>query len=91
MTEHIKVKIRTVDTVRRFVDLNGLSECDTRIYITPDMYVSGDSIMGIFSISLLKPLTVLIKSDREDDIRKLLKSYELNDISYTTLEGDRKK
>lgn len=66
--QYIRVKLSTLQDVKKFVDLSTKLEGD--VFLQSGQYVvDGKSIMGIFSLSLLEPIEMEIieKDERELD------------------------
>lgn len=57
-----KIKLVTIADVRDFVSINTMSEVD--ITLTSGRYVvDGKSILGIFSLDLMNPITISVDTD----------------------------
>ncbi len=57
-----KIALTTINDVKNFV--NTVTRCDFSIDLSSDRYrVDGKSIMGIFSLDLSKPITLLAYTD----------------------------
>ncbi|MEA4831682.1 hypothetical protein SDC9_141321 [bioreactor metagenome] len=56
------IKLSTIEDVRNFV--NAVTKCDAEIDLTSGRYiVDAKSIMGIFSLDLLNPITMKINGN----------------------------
>lgn len=63
----VKIRLSTVADVRDFVNI--LAKTDIEIDLASGRYVvDGKSIMGIFSLDLLSPITLTAHSDDTDDL-----------------------
>ena len=63
----VKIRLSTIADVRDFV--NAVAACETDIDLASGRYlVDGKSIMGIFSLDLLSPITLTAHSDDTDDL-----------------------
>lgn len=79
MNQKFYVLLNSIKAVTNFCEANSLSHIDVQVHISDTVTVSGDSIMGLFSANLLKPLEIDIK-DNEDAVKKLLAEYDKRDI-----------
>lgn len=69
MNKEKVILINTIDRVKRFTQK--VSVLDAEVDIVSGRYiVDAKSIMGIFSLDILKPLTVIIHSEDEEEINK---------------------
>lgn len=69
MNKEKVILINTIDRVKRFTQK--VSVLDAEVDIVSGRYiVDAKSIMGIFSLDILKPLTVIIHSEDEEEISK---------------------
>jgi len=63
----VKIRLSTIADVRDFV--NAVAKSDTDIDLASGRYVvDGKSIMGIFSLDLLSPITLTAHSDDTDEL-----------------------
>ena len=63
----VKIRLSTIADVRDFV--NVVAKSDTGIDLASGRYVvDGKSIMGIFSLDLLSPITLSAHSDDTDEL-----------------------
>lgn len=79
MNKEKVILINTIDRVKRFTQK--VSVLDAEVDIVSGRYiVDAKSIMGIFSLDILKPLTVIIHSEDEEEISKfneIMKEFEV--------------
>lgn len=69
MNKEKVILINTIERVKRFTQQ--VSSLDTDVDIVSGRYiVDAKSIMGVFSLDILKPLTVIIHSEDEEEINK---------------------
>lgn len=67
MTNEVQVRINTIEKVKRFSNIT--NEFNNEIEVLCGRYIiDGKSIMALFSINLLEPLTVRILTDDEEEI-----------------------
>lgn len=67
MSKEVQVIINTIEKVKRFSNIT--SEFVDEIEVLSGRYViDGKSIMALFSVNLLEPLTVRILTDSEEEI-----------------------
>lgn len=59
MDKHIKIRLQTVEDVKKFVDAAEKYPGNVRVHAN-DYIVSGKSIMGMFSLDLSNPVIVEI-------------------------------
>ncbi len=81
MINEFKIKLCTIDKVKEFCKITSAIEPDLDI-IAGRYVVDAKSIMGIFSIDLLRELTLKIKSINIDEcskIREKLKKFIIED------------
>lgn len=83
MIKTISVMLNSIRAVTRFVEANAVTKTEVKVYITEEITVPGDSIMGLFATNLLKPLKVEIKAENGRDIEKLLEKYDQENITFT--------
>ena len=70
MKTEVKIRLSSIEDVRNFVELVRQFEGD--IDLSSGRYVvDAKSIMGIFSLDLAKPLTVVIHDKTEEDRFKI--------------------
>ena len=70
----VKVCLNSIEAVRNFVEVVRQFEGD--IDLSSGRYVvDAKSIMGIFSLDLMNPITMTIHNDNCDDIIDSLKAY----------------
>ncbi len=70
----VKVRLSSIEAVRDFVEV--VRKYDYEIDLSSGRYVvDAKSIMGIFSLDLMNPITLTIHSDDCDDILEALKAY----------------
>ncbi len=70
----VKIKLNTIENVRDFVDI--VTRHDVDVDLSSGRYVvDGKSIMGLFSLDLLKPVTLTAHSDDCDDLLKELEPF----------------
>ncbi len=72
----VKIKLNTIEDVRDFVNAVASTEID--IDLSSGRYVvDGKSIMGIFSLDLLNPVTLTAHSDDCDELMAKLDKFIL--------------
>ena len=70
----VKVRLSSIEAVRDFVD--AVRKYEAEIDLASGRYVvDAKSIMGIFSLDLMNPITMTIHKDDCDDIINDLKAY----------------
>ena len=70
----VKISLSSIEAVRDFVEI--VRKYDSEIDLSSGRYVvDAKSIMGIFSLDLMNPITLTVHSDNCDDIMESLKSY----------------
>ncbi len=70
----VKIRLSSIEAVRDFVEI--VRKYDSEIDLSSGRYVvDAKSIMGIFSLDLMNPITLTVHSDNCDDIMESLKSY----------------
>ena len=63
----VKIRLLTIVDVRDFVNI--VAKSDTDIDLQSGRYVvDGKSIMGIFSLDLLSPITMTVHSEHADEL-----------------------
>jgi len=71
-----EIKLSTIEDVRNFV--NQVTLCDCEVDLASGRYiVDAKSIMGIFSLDLMKPIKMTIHSDHCEDLIKNIGQYIL--------------
>ena len=69
METMFKVLVDTIAKAKKFIATS--NEFDSDIDVIRGRYtIDGKSIMGLFSLDLLKPITVKIHSDNEEEIKR---------------------
>ena len=70
----VDIKLSSIADVRKFVDI--VSKSDIAIALSSGRYiVDAKSIMGIFSLDLLKPIKLTAHSDNTDELFAEIKPY----------------
>lgn len=70
----VKVRLSSIEAVRDFVE--AVRKYDSEIDLSSGRYVvDAKSIMGIFSLDLMNPITLTVHNDDCDDILEELKNY----------------
>ena len=70
----VDIKLSSIEDVRKFVDI--VSKYDIDIVLSSGRYiVDAKSIMGIFSLDLLKPIKLTAHSDNTDELFAEIKPY----------------
>lgn len=70
----VDIKLSSIEDVRKFVDIVSKYEID--IDLSSGRYiVDAKSIMGIFSLDLLKPIKLTAHSDNTDELFAEIKPY----------------
>ena len=70
----VDIKLSSIEDVRKFVDI--VSKYDIDIDLSSGRYiVDAKSIMGIFSLDLLKPIKLTAHSDNTDELFVEIKPY----------------
>ena len=62
------IKLNSIEKVKNFVNRVSTFDCDVDI-IYGRYVIDGTSIMGIFSLDLTNPVTVLIHTDDYDELK----------------------
>ena len=70
----VKIRLSTIAEVRDFVNLVAAYDGDVDL-ISGRYVVDGKSIMGIFSLDLLQPITVQTEGPSADDLIAKLEKY----------------
>ena len=74
----IKISLNTIADIRDFVNI--VAKSDTEIDLQSGRYVvDGKSIMGIFSLDLLSPITLTAHSDDTDELFASLDRFIVKD------------
>ena len=74
----VKIRLSTIADVRDFVNI--VAKSDTDIDLASGRYVvDGKSIMGIFSLDLLSPITLSAHSDDTDELFAALDRFIIKD------------
>ena len=60
------IRLNSIEKVKNFVSRVSTFECDVDI-IYGRYVIDGKSMMGIFSLNLMNPITVMILSNDEED------------------------
>ncbi len=72
----VQIKLSSIQDVRTFVDT--VSKYDMEIDLASGRYVvDAKSIMGIFSLDLLKPITLTAHGEETDELIAALKDFIL--------------
>ena len=70
----VDIKLSSIEDVRKFVDI--VSKYDIDIDLSSGRYiVDAKSILGIFSLDLLKPIKLTAHSDNTDELFAEIKPY----------------
>ena len=69
------IKLNTIDKVKDFVSRVSTFECDVDV-IYGRYVIDGTSIMGIFSLDLTNPVTVMIHTDDYDELKRFFEIME---------------
>ncbi|HHW25174.1 MAG TPA: HPr family phosphocarrier protein [Bacillota bacterium] len=70
----VKIKLETIQDIRDFVNIMATQTID--VDLSSGRYVvDAKSIMGIFSLDLLKPIDMIIHSDDCDDLLKAVDKF----------------
>lgn len=70
----VQIRLSTIADVRDFVDI--VAKTDADIDLQSGRYVvDGKSIMGIFSLDLLAPITLTVHSDEADEVLARLERF----------------
>jgi phosphotransferase system HPr-like phosphotransfer protein len=76
--KNLKISLSSINDVRDFVDI--VRKYDMEIDLSSGRYVvDAKSIMGIFSLDLLKPITLTAYSDNTDKLFEELDKYTIKD------------
>ena len=63
------IKLNSIEKVKDFVSRVSTFECDVDI-IYGRYVIDGKSVMGIFSLNLMNPITAMILSDDEEELKR---------------------
>lgn len=70
----VDIRLSSIQDVRNFVNIVGKYDMD--IDLASGRYiVDAKSIMGIFSLDLLQPITLTVQNDDCDDLMEEIKEY----------------
>lgn len=74
-TNEYKINLNTIDKAKEFC--KDMNQFESEIVIYRDRYIiNAKSIMGIFSIDIIEPITIVIYSDNKDEIQLFNKIVE---------------
>ncbi len=74
----IQIRLATIADVRDFVNIVAKSDCD--IDLASGRYVvDGKSIMGIFSLDLLAPITLTAHTEDTDELFAAIEKFVINE------------
>ena len=74
----VKIRLSTIADVRDFVNIVAKSDIDVDLQ-SGRYIVDGKSIMGIFSLDLLSPITLTAQSDDTDELFAELDRFIIKD------------
>ena len=69
------IRLNSIEKVKNFVSRVSTFECDVDI-IYGRYVIDGKSMMGIFSLNLMNPITVMILSNDEEDLKRFFEMME---------------
>ena len=69
------IRLNSIEKVKNFVSRVSTFECDVDI-IYGRYVIDGKSMMGIFSLNLMNPITVMILSNDEEDLKSFFEIME---------------
>ena len=69
------IRLNTIEKVKDFVNRVSTFDCDIDI-IYGRYVIDGTSIMGIFSLNLTNPVTVMIHTDDYDELKRFFDMME---------------
>ena len=69
------IKLNSIEKVKNFVNQVSTFDCDVDI-IYGRYVIDGASIMGIFSLDLTNPVTVMIHTDDYDELKRFFEIME---------------
>ncbi|MBR4590370.1 MAG: HPr family phosphocarrier protein [Bacteroidaceae bacterium] len=75
MMNTFNISINTIDKVKRFVNLTNRCEADVDI-ISGRLLVDAKSIMGIFSMDLTRPMTLIVHESNIEKLEEYKKLFE---------------
>lgn len=72
----MEVTINNIDKVRKFVDIVSRFDCDIDL-VSGHTMVDAKSILGIFSLNIMKPMTMIIhdSAEKAEVIKNSLREY----------------
>ena len=74
----VKIRLSTIADVRDFVNI--VAKCDIDVDLQSGRYiVDGKSIMGIFSLDLLSPITLTAQSDETEELFAAIDRFIIKD------------
>lgn len=74
--KEIKIKLSNVQTIREFVNLVILADYDVDL-VQGRYVIDAKSIMGIFSLDLLSPITLIAHSDNPEALFEQLEKFSV--------------
>ena len=74
--KEITIKLSNVQDIREFVNLVILADYDVDL-VQGRYVIDAKSIMGIFSLDLLSPITVVAHTEFADDLFSKIKKFEV--------------
>lgn len=74
----VKIRLSTIADVRDFVNIVAKSDIDVDLQ-SGRYIVDGKSIMGIFSLDLLSPITLTAQSDETEELFAALDRFIIKD------------
>ena len=75
MNKEILINLNTIEKVKRFIHITNEFNCDIEIRVGK-WVVDGKSIMGLFSLNLLEPLSARIDSNKKEEIESFYRVME---------------
>ena len=69
------IKLNSIEKVKNFVSRVSTFDCDVDI-LYGRYIIDATSIMGIFSLDLTNPVTVLIHTDNNDELKRFFEFME---------------
>jgi len=76
--KRLKINLSTIQDVKKFVNI--VNKYDSEIDLVSGKYtVDGKSIMGIFSLDLLKPIELIVHSDAADALMAEVEQFKTNE------------
>ena len=74
----MRILLGTVQAVKEFVDKT--SKMNSDVYIKCGRYVvDGKSILGIFSLNLLEPMTMIVEPADDEYIMKTFREFQIEE------------